>query len=273
MSVFAVGAGGVIQRSKRNKIINRRSKLMANPLQTLTERSGSYPALRERESFEPSESESFEDREVRGRSPDEVFESREQRQYTETPTETTEGTPTPATSKRRYLIDGKEVLLDSTQERALVEYGIKQAAATLQQQQAAQAQQAAPTITNAAIARVYDEPAQIIITDLLANGNLLEEDLVELYPRTMKTTVGQMRFAFDKIADNEFKQNQIQAALVQAIERLEAMIAWANRFKAEIEGPQPETRRGRGQQFLPSTKGGVALLNKMVASSGRIKGA
>jgi hypothetical protein len=225
----------------------------------------------EQEVSEPSEH--FEDRSQRGRSVDEVFESHQPREVpTETSIEET-STPAPREKTRTFVIEGREVTITEQQHNELLKRGIQtvaqQVAAAAQQQQQTQFP---PVITNKAIDTVYRPVAQVIAQDLIAT-DLLEPDLFEVYEKSILTMIGQMRWLADRSIDQEIKQNQVISALNAALPRLEAVISWLNEHRAEIEGPQPEKRRGRDQQFLPSTKGGVALLNKMVARSGRIKGA
>jgi predicted ribosome quality control (RQC) complex YloA/Tae2 family protein len=235
----------------------------------LLEKYSSNLPVRRESGLEPSEpSERFEDRSVRGRSPDEVIGERQ----TETPSQTVpeeEDVSIPAAGKTTITVDGRTYNLNKQQEKQLAEFGVRAFQQQLAQQQAAaQAQAAPPVITNEAIAKIYDPPALQIIDDLVSK-NLMEEDLSEVYPRTLKTMVGQMRFAFDKIFENEFKQNQEIQRLNTVIQRLEATIAWLNEHRVAVEGQQ-ETPRRQGKQFVTGGKS-TALLNKMVANSGRIR--
>lgn len=148
----------------------------------------------------------------RGRSPQEVVESRETR--------------LPAESERSYEVQGRRYsakeletsgklaeLAESHANYAQLQQAYQQLAAQQQQRAEAPAAQA-PAITNELIARVYDEVAQVIIDDLI-NNDLCEADIFDAYPRTTKTLIGQLRLAFDEIA-------QIKATVIPFIQEVAA---------------------------------------------------
>jgi hypothetical protein len=56
----------------------------------------------------------------------------------------------------------------------------------------------------------------------------MDEELPEVYSRSVKTMIGQIRFAFDKIFEQEAIQKKV-------IERLEATIAYLNKNKTTTE--------------------------------------
>jgi hypothetical protein len=255
------------QEVKETKSPKKRRREMADLLEKF---SSHLPARRESEQEPTEPSERFEDRSIRGKSVDEVVQPRE-REYAE-PTETTEGTPTSATGKRRFVIGGMEYALDARQQGDLLEYAIKQYAiqqqAAAQAQAATQAQAAPPAVTNEAIAKVYDSIAQSTINELVEK-RLLDEDLAELYQRSVLTFTGQAKWLADRSFDQEAKLNQMIETVGALIQRFESTLAWIHQHKVAIEGEQ-ETPKRQGRQFVTGGKSG-ALLNKMVANSGRIR--
>ena len=163
-----------------------------NLLETLSE--DRLPAVPEREP-EPQEPTERHDVIERGRSPEDVVQARETR--------------LPADDDRRYEVAGvRYSARELEQSGKLEELAATHANyANLQQQyqQLAERQRAEapaappPQITNAMIAQVYDQVAEIIIRDLVQN-DLAEEDLFDAYPRSTRTLIGQLRMAFDEIA-------------------------------------------------------------------------
>lgn len=201
-----------------------------------------------REPSEPAESTEVE---TRGKSPEEVVQPRET--PTEIPTEEPSETQLPAAPKKvtkkgepkTYEIEGKAYTKEQLEEAGLLDRVIQTArqfvplqkkyVEVLEQQKAQPPAKPAeekpaepPAVTNLAIAKAYDEVAPAILSDLLAN-NLFDEDFSEAYPRTVKTVIGQMRYAFDKIFEMEAIQKKM-------IERLEATISYLNDTKAKTEG-------------------------------------
>jgi hypothetical protein len=190
-----------------------------NLLQTLSE--GRVPATIRDTEVEPVEPREPSSDFQRGRSPDDVVQPREERD--EFDLTTREPAPEPTVRVGDRDVTGKEVT-----EQVLALAQDNQQLREQNQAMQAQQQQAAPEITNAAIAKTYDPVSVTILNDLLAAG-LLEEDFTAAYPRTAQTFTGQARFAFDLIARN-------QQALERAIERLEATVTWLNHHKGKIEG-------------------------------------
>jgi len=182
-------------------------------LETLSE--GSLPALpsERSEPAEPQEPTERHDVIERGRSPDEVV----QRE-----------TRLPAEDERRYEVGGVRYTAKELEKSGRLEdLTVAQAKyAQLQEQYnqlIAERQAPAPPtqITNQMIAHVYDQVATVILNDLV-NRDLIEADIADAYPRSVQTLVGQLRFAFDKIAAIEAKVDPVIAEITAAKWKVQA---------------------------------------------------
>lgn len=198
-----------------------------NLLASLTETR--LPALPEsREPAEPRDPSESTGLEVRGRTPEEVLGERTER--TETPAEQpAEEVTVPAkkgkakAEAKTYEIDGKRYTAAELEAAGLLESVLQQARQfkplqkkyfELDQQVKAappaaqpQAPQPAP-LTNDRIAQVYDPFAEQALPELV-KAKLLDEDLVEAWPRSVKTLIGQLRFAFDVLFELKADHEQV----------------------------------------------------------------
>jgi hypothetical protein len=173
-----------------------------------------------REPTEPSEIT------TRGRSPDEVVQAREETEpQAREPEEQEVAIPAgkkPAKGKEKtYEVNGKPYTLAELQNleqtaqqfKALQQKHFK----TIEELEAAKkVVPAAPPqpqplqITDEKIAQVYDQFADQRVKELLA-GKLIEEDLAEAWPRTLKTMIGQLRFAFDLLFEQQERIAKMEA--------------------------------------------------------------
>lgn len=184
--------------------------------------SSRLPAVPDSGTAEPQEPTERTDLETRGRSPDEVVQTREERQaVTETPAEDVEIT-VPAGKKpakeKTYEVNGKKYTAAELQ--ALEQTAEQFKAAQKQNFKLSQeleelkkatppattqpAQPPAPQITDERIAQVYDQFAEERLKELVAK-NLVENDMAEAWPRTFKTMIGQLRFAYDLVFEHQEK--------------------------------------------------------------------
>jgi len=200
------------------------------------------PAVPSPEPSEPAEpKEVSRGEEAPGKTPDEVV-SRE----TRLPADREEPAQPPAKpAEKRYLVRGIEYTAKELEEAGLLE----DLAVThskyqhlqekhLQDKERAQAQPReeapqVPQITNGMIAKAYDQAATAIVSDLV-QGNLLESDLPEAYPRAVQTLVGQLRYAFDVIFSNQEKLEQLIAETSGTKEKVQAQVI-ANAYNQQLD--------------------------------------
>lgn len=160
------------------------------------------PAVPEdRQPSEPVEPQTT-DVETRGRAPEDVVPAREER-ISEQPSDEETTLPaappkkgkSPKAQPKTYEVGGKHYTKDELEAAGLLDTVIQ----TAQQFPALQKKYTEvlkKKLTDVQIAHAYDPIADNIIKDLVAN-HLLDEDLAEAWPRSVKTFVGQLRLAFD----------------------------------------------------------------------------
>ena len=195
----------------------------------------------------PSEpSEPVEPKEVvtedRGKSPDEVVQSRE----TRLPASDKEEDHKPAkTTEKLYEVRGHKYTAKELEEAGLLEdlavthgkhqhlqerYNELLKSSDKPQPQPAPA--AEPQLTNAMIAKTYDPVAAEITKDLVET-TLIEADLPDAYPRATQTIVGQLRFLADMVFSLADKVNALVAVDAANKEKLHNQIV-QNAFTEQI---------------------------------------
>ncbi len=188
-------------------------------LESLTD--STLPALPSTEpAAEPAEPKEVSTTDERGRSPEQVVESRETRLPAD---REAPAAPPTKPEEKKYLVRGIEYTAKELEAAGLLEdlavtHGkhahLQEKYNKLVEQSgqppAAPAEPQQPAITNDLIARAYDKAATEIVNDLIAK-NLLESDLPEAYPRAVQTLIGQLRYAFDVIFSNQEKLDRLIA--------------------------------------------------------------
>lgn len=211
----------------------------------------------------PSEpAEPVEPREVvieeRGKSPEEVVESREAR----LPAVEKE-TPAPAKGEEKlYEVRGIKYTAKELEQAGLLEdLAVTHAKHQHLQERynellktagekPAPAEPPRQVLTNAAIAKTYDPFAAETIKELVAT-NLIETDLPEAYPRSVQTMIGQLRFAFDLIFDmreqlsalvkeSSAGREKVQGQIVQNAfnQQLDALVAKDQKLYGGLKDPK-----------------------------------
>jgi len=210
---------------------------MNDLLETLSE--SRLPAHHEGgEPAEPQEAVERYDISERGRSPDEVVQTREARLPAE---------------ERHYEVGGRRYTADELERSGMLKElatahaqhkHLQEKYNALLEQSARSAEAPAPPaqITNSHIAAVYDPVAETITRDLVER-DLIESDLPEAYPRAIQTLIGQMRFAFDKLFQIEAAVFPMIAEVQAAKKQVQAQAVVGN-FNAQLDA-----LAAKGSQF------------------------